>query len=727
MKLNKEVYEENVSIGTFKEIKSSIRSQDLGIAFDMVSKNLYSNPIGSFVREIVSNGVDANKDNEVSKLVSVNVFKEDDAWWFTVTDLGKGMSPEHIEGVYMNWFNSDKRDSDDDIGGWGLGSKSPLAYAQSYELITVSEGIEYHYIIARASLVPTATLLSTKPTNNPSGTTVKIEIKEQDMYTLGEELNNQLAYFNNVIVKNDAHWYDNTFQIIDTDLYKVRNRGYPFGNQMHIVLGQVAYPINWELLNIERISCPVAIKFEIKELPVTLSREEINYNEGSTKEFIISRINAVTAQLKEIYDKDLITDNIFEFIKLWNDSRTSIKIGDFDTPYLSTRGHKPKFSFQGQLYNIKKDSLSELFKAFYYRSLDNTKMSDITLQVDIKTFGYYSVYYRKNEVNHWSNLYRNEGKIISKRKITNNMLKRYGLLLGTAHGEGIAFGRIKTVYKEGGLLTAYKFIQYLEKAIIEKVIGNYDYIPDTFIEETKRQQELLKEERKGNITHYNLTGNQTTEPLTMLLVKYDNIFYIDKDTTTKELVAYTALFRTLPNYFTKKNKLLILSTSSIKKHKRLKEFKKASDVFRYTKLSNFFGRFKQLSEANSKDIVFDNLTALSSVSIYYDSLYSKLYNYKKDITLYDTFEAKNKDDDRRKTINVPVNVANYFNKELSKYGKENVRLTMYIEELSKVITPLKRLVKLYQSYDTEKAIEYSKEIIRVNKLTKLNTKYYEKH
>ena len=63
MEINKEVYIEQDTVGTFKEITSSIRAEDLGMALDAVSKNLYSNPIGSFVRELVSNGVDANRAN----------------------------------------------------------------------------------------------------------------------------------------------------------------------------------------------------------------------------------------------------------------------------------------------------------------------------------------------------------------------------------------------------------------------------------------------------------------------------------------------------------------------------------------------------------------------------------------------------------------------------------------------------------------------------------------
>ncbi len=119
MEINKEVYIEQDTVGVFKEITSSIRAEDLGMALDAVSKNLYSNPIGSFVRELVSNGVDANRANNSAELVKVNIYKEGNTWYFQVKDEGKGMTPEHFTNVYMRWFNSDKRDNNEDIGGWG--------------------------------------------------------------------------------------------------------------------------------------------------------------------------------------------------------------------------------------------------------------------------------------------------------------------------------------------------------------------------------------------------------------------------------------------------------------------------------------------------------------------------------------------------------------------------------------------------------------------------------
>ena len=120
MKINEEVYIDQETVGNFKTVTSRISDANLAFALDAVSKNLYSNPIGAFIRELASNGVDANKANgKEKKQVEVKIFEEDDAWYFQVKDEGKGMSQEHFTKVYMSWFDSDKRNDNEQIGGWG--------------------------------------------------------------------------------------------------------------------------------------------------------------------------------------------------------------------------------------------------------------------------------------------------------------------------------------------------------------------------------------------------------------------------------------------------------------------------------------------------------------------------------------------------------------------------------------------------------------------------------
>jgi hypothetical protein len=87
---------------------------------------------------------------------------------------------------------------------------------------------------------------------------------------------------------------------------------------MHIILGKVAYPIDWSILGIEEISFPVGVKFDIGELKVTISREQIRYTESS-KELIKSRIEACIDEVRELFNKQgKEVETLAEYYKLVN-------------------------------------------------------------------------------------------------------------------------------------------------------------------------------------------------------------------------------------------------------------------------------------------------------------------------------------------------------------------------------------------------------------------------
>lgn len=359
-----------------------------------------------------------------------------------------------------------------------LGSKSPLSYTEQYEVTTVADGYEYDYIIVRQNPVPTATLLASRPTNKPTGTTVRVEIQTDDITKLSRECETQLLYFNNVIVVNEWWFYDNDFKIIESDLFKVRNKDFPFNGQMHIVLGQVAYPINWSILGLEPIYIPVGLKFDIGSLPVTISREELQYADENIKDKIKQKIEFVYDELFKKYQSQFITNNIFEYISYYNneDSKKLFLTNDFSIPF-KMRGNKiirPTLIINNKGYKIAKDNIDYLFSFYNVSILKNTVVTYERGQgIDRRDLGYslHTLYYRTGEINHWSNLYRNNGTIIKRGKIPKKIIKDIAGALGltfekiTANPSYNSLSSIKTRLKDGALLETYKAINEIDSQI----------------------------------------------------------------------------------------------------------------------------------------------------------------------------------------------------------------------------------------------------------------------
>lgn len=120
MKLRTEDSIETDSIGTeILDRKSSISAENIPLVLSLVSKGIYSNPIGSIIRELTSNCIDANTELGERKPILVNIKydSENNNYYIEFVDKGIGMSEERISEIYTNFFSSTKRHTDSLIGG----------------------------------------------------------------------------------------------------------------------------------------------------------------------------------------------------------------------------------------------------------------------------------------------------------------------------------------------------------------------------------------------------------------------------------------------------------------------------------------------------------------------------------------------------------------------------------------------------------------------------------
>src|SRR3546814_2225283 len=68
--------------------------------------------------------------------------------YFRVTDTGIGMSHEFMMTSFMAYTDGSTKDqSNDQIGGWGIGSKSPFSYTDQFVLVSVHDGVRSVYSV----------------------------------------------------------------------------------------------------------------------------------------------------------------------------------------------------------------------------------------------------------------------------------------------------------------------------------------------------------------------------------------------------------------------------------------------------------------------------------------------------------------------------------------------------------------------------------------------------
>lgn len=301
-----------------------IDEASMGILFKGFSDNLYSNKIGSIVREIASNCFDAHAELGTNQDVHItlkgpDVFLEEPGK-ISFRDFGVGLSPDRVKSIYSKYFASTKRDTNGQIGGFGIGAKSPLAYSDIFEVITNVDGKKYHYMIHKGVNVPRIDLVSTEETNDPRGTEVIIPIKNSKDYDkFVAEIKSQLKYFDGI--KYFGADIENDYKILKAKTFIVSSNDLKSTSRtVGICIGKVGYPMNIPLVfpdnsNDYEYRTPISLYFEIGELSVTMNRESIEYTEDAIK-LIAERYEEAKAEAVDLKTKFLDTEtNLVSYIE----------------------------------------------------------------------------------------------------------------------------------------------------------------------------------------------------------------------------------------------------------------------------------------------------------------------------------------------------------------------------------------------------------------------------
>lgn len=265
--------------GHFQE--SAMKFAVNGKSFALLSETLYKDPIKAIVRELCSNARDSHVQagkSAVPFLVKSPSSLDDE---FAVEDYGIGMDDDTVRNIYGSYFTSTKEQSDDFVGCFGLGSKTPLAYVQSFNLTATKGGIRNIYTVyVNEVQVPTICLLQSAQVDEPDGVRVGFAVKRQDISRFRTEIQSAFdAYEVPPQIEGDAQIIPPKW-LLERPTYGILEGEKKSG----IMVGGVMYPLqnNVPLRNIQ-------LKFNIGELELSLSRDDIK-DSKKNKEAISTRL-----------------------------------------------------------------------------------------------------------------------------------------------------------------------------------------------------------------------------------------------------------------------------------------------------------------------------------------------------------------------------------------------------------------------------------------------------
>ena len=316
---------------TQETVKMSLDLDSAQVLMQMLSKNLYSDSIGSTIRECASNALDSHRRVGSDKPIIVSFRKNNqaDTYEFAVEDFGIGLDADDVRNIISKYGKSTKRDSNTELGMMGLGFKAPLAYSSSFYFVCRKGGVERKYMMYEGEDTNSIDLLYETATTEPNGVKVIVPVNYSDRYHFTNKIKEQLAYFENVYfdVESMGSWsIDNNFTIHRAEHFQYSSLATT--NDMHLCLDNVSYPIDWDKLGIDRIRIKLALRFSLSDgLFPTPNREAIRYTKEA-KETILKKLVIVGNVFMDKFNDAITTQSdikaIMEFygrnskhIKCW--------------------------------------------------------------------------------------------------------------------------------------------------------------------------------------------------------------------------------------------------------------------------------------------------------------------------------------------------------------------------------------------------------------------------
>lgn len=322
-------------LGDIKEFKTSIDPKNLEFITTLLSSNLYSDPEQSFIREIVSNAWDSHVEAKTTDTPVIVRFNSDsNGYKVTIRDFGTGLSPQRFQEVYCNIGSSTKRESNEFIGGFGIGKYSSLACSNTVYITSYYEGKAYIYVMVKSGNSITTNLVMEKPTEEKNG--VEVTIKNIRNISPYKNALKYIVFFPNVYIDGIENSINST-KIKRFNNFAVASKRV----DAKILLGNVLYPCDSRLLsydskdfldNIEMSG--IVIKFDVGEIGITPNRESIIYNSDTVKK-INDRIQAAKNELDDLVKNKFVKDydNLYEFWKVTHANIVYHPINDTYSPY----------------------------------------------------------------------------------------------------------------------------------------------------------------------------------------------------------------------------------------------------------------------------------------------------------------------------------------------------------------------------------------------------------
>ena len=414
------VRQQGIKNSTSFGIKSSGLHHILGI----LRNQLYSDKALAVIREYTCNAVDAHTEAGCPERPIEVTFATRMQPTFKVRDFGPALTDDEISDVYAFYGESTKRNSNDQIGMLGIGSKSAFAYGDNFVINSFIDGKKHTYnAFIDPSQVGQISKLSVEDSDEENGIEIVVPVKDGDADEFVQKGKTLFEWFKvRPIVKGTSQFkYNDSKTLFSGKGWQWRegnNDRYNRGDAM-VVMGNIGYPVTEYDLNLayeddyrNLLTENLVLTLDIGDVEISASREKLQFTEHTRKSIkktlervqseIATQISKQFGECKTLFDAKCLYGSVFQTTSPLYSLRDSI------SKHLTWNGKKVDCS-SFSCYNTAGVGLMKYKKSFrsgrYTGQEDNTIHCEKDVVVILNDVGH-----RRGSMGKILPLIHNEGK-----------------------------------------------------------------------------------------------------------------------------------------------------------------------------------------------------------------------------------------------------------------------------------------------------------------------------
>jgi Histidine kinase-, DNA gyrase B-, and HSP90-like ATPase len=290
--------------------------------FKMLSSTTYSDPIRAVIRELACNSSDAHEvAGTQDKPFEIHLPTTHEPE-FMIRDFGVGMDAKEIDDLFTMYGGSNKRNDNRTIGALGIGSKSPYAYTQMYNIITTKNGVTRTYVAHVQDGMPRLTPDKVYETPDaPNGVTVQFAVKEKDIWEFQNKAAIALEFFEPQPKINVSGFNPHKQSyVLKGDSWGLRKeaRTAAHGYSCRAIMGKVQYQIGGidesRTTSLQRkiLDMPIDMHFPLGALEFATSRETLQLSEKTVTAVLAMCDRIVEEAIQTVKDKINACKDIWE-------------------------------------------------------------------------------------------------------------------------------------------------------------------------------------------------------------------------------------------------------------------------------------------------------------------------------------------------------------------------------------------------------------------------------